>query len=116
MYVDFIRSIPSDDAGRTRPAARRGLRLMLSFAVGASILAFVPAMAQETGGTTPAVQAEGAKPGKQGKICRFEDVTGSRMRKRICHTQEQWDARERAAQNLVRELDAKPVRDAPLGD
>ena len=72
-------------------------------------------MAQEADETTPTVSADGARPGKQEKICRFEDVTGSRMRKRICHTQEQWDARERAAEDLVRELDGKPVRERPIG-
>lgn len=53
-------------------------------------------------GSTPNV-------GKKGKICRTEDVTGSRMPKRVCHTPEQWEARERAGREAVRELDARAV-------
>jgi len=37
---------------------------------------------------TPAPAAE--KPVKEKKICRQEDVTGSIMRARICHTKEEW--------------------------
>ncbi|MGY1519480.1 hypothetical protein [Luteimonas sp. A482] len=48
-------------------------------------------------------------PGKNGKVCKQEDVTGSRMKKRVCHTPEQWEARERASRDLVRELDRKPA-------
>ena len=116
MYLRSVRSIRSTEAGRARPGGHPALHLMLSFVAAAGVLAFGPAAAQETDGTPPVAQAESARPNKDGKICRVEDVTGSRMRKRICHTQEQWDARERAAQNLVRELDGKPVRNVPLGD
>lgn len=49
------------------------------------------------------------KPGKSRKVCEYEDVTGSRMKKRVCFTPEQWDARHRAAKDLVRELDGKPI-------
>ena len=52
----------------------------------------------------PVVQPEQAE-----RVCSYEDVTGSRMRKRVCRTAEQWEARERAAKGLARELDAKPV-------
>jgi len=116
MNVHSIRSIRSTEAGPTRPGGQTAFHLMLSVVAAACVLAFAPAAAQETDGTTPVAQAESARPNKDEKICRVEDVTGSRMRKRICHTQEQWDARERAAQNLVRELDGKPVRNVPLGD
>ena len=103
-----------------RPArrARRGagFRSLLLATVVTGLLSLGPVVAQETDEVAPNASAGTAEAGKQEKICRFEDVTGSRMRKRICHTQEQWDARERAAQSLVRELDAKPVRDRPMGD
>lgn len=55
---------------------------------------------------------EAAPPAKQGKpvrICEYEDITGSRMKKRICLTPEQWEARQKAAKDFARELDAKPV-------
>ena len=47
--------------------------------------------------------------GKKGKVCKTEDVTGSRMPKRVCHTPEQWEARGRAGREAVRELDARAV-------
>jgi len=42
---------------------------------------------------TPATSAPAAKPKKEKKICRADPTeTGSHMVKRICLTQEQWDA------------------------
>ncbi len=57
------------------------------------------------------VTEAGSRPNvdKKGKICRTEEVTGSRMPKRVCHTPEQWEARERAGREAVRELDARSV-------
>lgn len=46
---------------------------------------------------------------KNGKVCQYEIVTGSRMKKRICYTPEQWAARELAAKALKREMDDKPI-------
>jgi|GEM_PF-764201 len=53
-------------------------------------------------------QAVSADPlNKNGKVCKREDVTGSRMPKRVCYTPDQWEARERAAREAVREMDAR---------
>ena len=54
-------------------------------------------------------QAPTAKPGKNGKVCEYEAVTGSRMKKKICFTPEQWEARQRAAKQLTRELDNRSI-------
>ena len=53
--------------------------------------------------------ASAPKVNKNGKICKTEDVTGSRMPKRVCYTPEQWEARQRAGRDAVRELDARSV-------
>ena len=50
-----------------------------------------------------------AKSGKSRKVCEYEDVIGTRMKKRICLTPEQWEAREKAAKDFVREMDGKPL-------
>jgi hypothetical protein len=43
--------------------------------------------------TTPAQSSAPAKPQKEKKICRADPTeTGSHMVKRICLTQDQWDA------------------------
>ncbi|WP_149194827.1 hypothetical protein [Luteimonas suaedae] len=70
------------------------------FAQDAADLASVPAAEQ----TSPS-----ARTGSNGKVCHYEVVTGSRMKKRVCHTPEQWEARERAARDLVREIDGKSL-------
>ena len=81
-----------------------GHALVATAAMG--LLSIGQAMAQEA--DTEAAQAPAtAVPGKNGKVCQYEDVTGSRMKKRVCHTPEQWAARERAARDMVRELDRK---------
>lgn len=41
--------------------------------------------------STPVPTTESAKPPKRPKICREDEHTGSRMRKKICKTQEEWN-------------------------
>lgn len=117
MNVRSAGSIPlsATSAGPVPPTRR--VRQALLIVLGLGVLAAGPALAQEgaaTGAAEPATAeaAPAAKPGKEdrkGKVCRNEDVTGSRMPKRVCHTPEQWAARERAAKEAVREMDARPV-------
>lgn len=92
---------------RVRPRA-------FDFMLLAPLIAVLTFAAQSASAQEPAENAseESSNPvetQRNEKICRYEDVTGSRMRKRVCFTQERWDAREMAAKNLVRDLDAKPV-------
>ena len=106
MRVDHLRSIhrPQFSGGRARLRPHVGHALAVAAFVG--LLSIGQAMAQRVGedaaeaSTTPVA-------GKNGKICQREEVTGSRMPKRVCLTPEQWAARERAAKDMVRELDRK---------
>lgn len=83
--------------------------MMFALLTAGSIFAAQSASAQEAAGdaSEESPNPVDVRPGE--KICQYEDVTGSRMRKRVCFTQERWEAREMAAKNLVRDLDAKPV-------
>lgn len=58
--------------------------------------------------TAPTAQ-QAVKPSRGDKVCQYEDVTGSRMKKRVCYTAEQWEVRERTAKELKREMDSKPI-------
>lgn len=107
------------DIDRTRSWWKRHPSWLVLAVAGACLLSAGAGLAQETGGSvspSAVTAATPAKPGKEPKVCHLESVTGSRMPKRTCHTQAEWDARERAAQALVRELDAKPMRNVPVGD
>lgn len=79
------------------------LLMMASTFTAQSVSAQEPAEDTSEESSTPIASQRGEK------VCRYEDVTGSRMRKRVCFTQDRWDAREMAAKTLARELDAKPV-------
>ncbi|MCW4455627.1 hypothetical protein OK348_12615 [Flavobacterium sp. MXW15] len=117
MHVDSIRSTRLPIASALR---RRRIRY-LPFAVVATIglLAAGNVAAQDAtqpGPTQtqdvapmeqPAAQAKRGK--KDNKVCHYEDVTGSRMKKRVCFTPEQWEARAKAAKDFMRELDDKPL-------
>ncbi|MGJ4728239.1 hypothetical protein [Luteimonas sp. SDU101] len=106
MRVNHIGSIRYPRISGAGPRWRRHIGYALVAAVTMSLLSVGLAMAQEAG--AEAAQAPAVPvPGKNGKICQHEDVTGSRMKKRVCHTPEQWEARERAARDMVRELDRK---------
>lgn len=92
---------------------------LLATALVVGVLSFGQVVAQEVREpvpaqtTEPTQQAPPASPARasrdDGKVCHFEDVTGSRMRRRVCMTHEQFDARQHSAKQLVREMDAKPV-------
>lgn len=107
MFTHLVGSVSPSKFSITRALwVRRDRRhLLVILAVG--LLSVGQAAAQEAG--APASTQATPAPGKSGKVCRYEDVTGSRMKKRICYTPEQWEARERAAKELVRELDGKSI-------
>lgn len=112
MHVDSDDSVPPFRHSTARAAWKRGVCRLTFVALVAGLSCVGSALAQEAQvrEETTDVQAVASPPsGASAKVCRFEDVTGSRMRKRVCHTPEQWDARERAAQAAVRELDGKSV-------
>ena len=95
------------------PWSRYSRRLLL--ALGAvAVLSSGQAVAQDAAGLTSALPtvAAGTQTGqadKNGKVCQYEVVTGSRMKKRVCYTPEQWAARESAAKQLTREMDGKSI-------
>jgi len=93
-------------AARTR--ARRSCHLMVALAVS-GLLSTGQVVAQEAQEPASAEASGSPTKDRKGKICQYEEVTGSRMKKRVCHPPEQWEAREKAAKDMVRELDAKPV-------
>lgn len=60
---------------------------MLSLALTLLLSAAAPdASAADTAPTTTP-----AKPAKVKKVCRNDDNTGSRLKKKTCRTQEEWD-------------------------
>jgi len=109
MHVDFIGSSHLSNVPAARAPGQRRIRHLLFAIAAIGLLSIGQAAAQEAGEPASAQAPATVKPGKDGKVCQLEDVTGSRMKKRICYTPEQWEARERAAKELVRELDGKPV-------
>lgn len=116
-------SIRPSGAAAAHASWPRRIRCLLLATAGIGLLSVGQVAAQDAAGPASvegaapsAAETSPVKPGKNGKVCQYEDVTGSRMKKRICYTPEQWEARERAAKELVRELDAKPVGKDALGD
>ncbi|WP_282274865.1 hypothetical protein [Stenotrophomonas sp. PS02297] len=112
MHVDSIRPArPSSAPATDTPQPWRTARLMLATAA-LGLLPIGQVAAQTSAPANSPEAQEAAPPAKQGKpvrICEYEDITGSRMKKRICLTPEQWEARQKAAKDFTRELDAKPV-------
>lgn len=106
MGVDHVGSIRLHCASGTGAWRRPHIGHALVVAAAMTLSSIGPAIAQEA--ETDASQAPALPaPGRNGKVCQYEDVTGSRMKKRVCHTPEQWEARERSAKEAVRELDRK---------
>jgi predicted secreted protein len=51
---------------------------------------------------TPA-SAPAPKPHEQKMICHFEQIGASRISQRICHTKDEWDQIERAAEDSFKD-------------
>lgn len=99
-------TVRPSSASPVRATASRARHLLFAIAA-VGLLSLGPAAAQEPGET--AAERTPAKPGKSNKVCKHEAVTGSRMKKRVCYTPEQWEARERASKSMARELDSRPI-------
>lgn len=67
---------------------------------------------QAAAGTPPVPQARPAGTNKADgeKVCKLTAVTGTRFRSKLCYTQAQWDAIDRAHREKMREIDSQPVR------
>ncbi|MBD9367252.1 hypothetical protein [Xanthomonas sp. XNM01] len=81
-------------------------------------LAIAPVSAQSSGqqpaptvSDAAAVEPAAEAPKEDGneKVCKATEVTGSRFRKRVCHTREQWREIELATERQMREFDRQPV-------
>ncbi len=70
------------------------------------------AVAEARAGAEPTPVAA-AEPRRARKICRSEEVTGSRMKQRVCLTSEQWAARETVSRQAARELQARQLTSDP---
>lgn len=45
---------------------------------------------------------------KEKRICRREDITGSRFTKKVCMTQSEWDHVRNATREAMRDMDSRP--------
>ena len=76
---------------------------MISFIFMLAATATSPSAVAESSATSEPVTLAENKPKKPKKICRtLDNVTGSRLIKRVCKTQEQWDQAEYAAELSVK--------------
>ncbi|MCD9005040.1 hypothetical protein LDO31_02080 [Luteimonas sp. XNQY3] len=109
MHIDSDGSIPLSKYSLPSASWQRRIRHLSLAALLTGLLSVGHTTAQEAEQPAAAQAVAPNNPGRNGKVCRSEDVTGSRMRKRVCYTPEQWDARQRAAREAVRNLDNRPV-------
>ena len=99
-----------------RNASARVSRFLRSPAGRAALVAGVvvslsigPALARQSAEAAVASPPEAAGQDRHAKVCEYELVTGSRMRKRVCMTQEQRDERMNAGREAARELERKEI-------
>jgi hypothetical protein len=70
-----------------------------------AVFASAPVLAQDSAPTqAPAAAAAPAKPVKERKSCRTEDVIGSTIPHSTCHTKAEWDAIDHADRDNARDL------------
>ena len=120
-----MRSVKSPQPSRTSEAhtARQGrvLHLLLAAAALAALpVGNVVAQQADQPSATPAHapevdEAAQAKKNKKDMICEYETSVGTRMKKKVCYTRAQMEARKRAGQNLMREVDRKPLNEDKSG-
>ena len=79
--------------------SRRPLKTATGMAVAAAVALTGATLAVATGATA-AVQADTSKE-KSRRVCRTVTPSGSRLIRRVCRTQEEWDATQQKAQDGV---------------
>ena len=85
--------------------------------IAAAILSTVPADAPQT--VSPAnVNGAQAKPKPTEVVCRTEELSGSRLTKRVCGTRSDWERNEEASHRAIKELQDRTGLDVhadPMG-
>jgi hypothetical protein len=84
--------------------------------LSATVLLAGPATAQEAAPTTAAAPAPAAKVAdnaraksdKYGVVCHFEQVSGSRMGKKVCYIPAEYEAKRREDRQALERLQAFP--------
>ncbi len=71
----------------------------------------VPAVAQDA----PLMEETADAVKKDEKVCKLITVSGSRFKSRLCYTQQEWDAIDRAHKDKMREIDSQPIRQRSEG-
>ncbi len=64
---------------------------------------------QQTAVAPPAAAADSAGDPNR-KVCKYVVQTGSRMGRKVCHTQAYWDEMELAAKSQMREIDSQAIQ------
>ena len=75
---------------------------MIAIVFAAALMAAAPAAGEQAAqaSTAPAAApTKAAKAGKADMVCKKEAVVGSRMKTRVCLSQEEWDLREKSAKD-----------------
>lgn len=72
--------------------------------------AATPAAVAPTSASTPAVASDATAAKNTGDLrCKHMPVLGSRVGKRVCHTEEEWAAIEKQAKEIMSDLEANPL-------
>lgn len=80
-----------------------------------SVMAMSTHVQASTDATRPSTDAEEAPQpaatatAKEKRICRREDITGSRFTKKVCMTQSEWDNVRSATREAMRDMDSRPL-------
>jgi hypothetical protein len=85
----MTRVAPQRSAGAAALQEETKLKAMLFIA---TLFTAVACNAQEQVASPTAMPGKAAKPVKEKRICRQQNVTGSIMSKSVCHTAAQWNA------------------------
>jgi len=76
--------------------------LIAIMAAAAAATSDAPAASGQTASSPPATQA--AADDSQKVVCHYEEVTGSRFKKRVCHTKAQWQQLSEQAEKMQRDI------------
>ncbi|WOX04787.1 hypothetical protein [Microbulbifer pacificus] len=69
----------------------------------------VLALSQYACVSTETESSESLAASASDEVCKITEVTGSRFKRRLCYSQAEWDAIDRAHKDKMREIDSQPI-------
>ena len=81
------------------------MKFLIAATLGATVAISSPTLAQDTARAGSSANAQSSEEDDGSKmVCKRKAVTGTRIKKRLCYTQDQWDRIEQQSKEMANDF------------